>query len=261
MPVEQLRRVLFDEGNWDPLTILHPAAARHDRVHMWVPIGQVARLKLKVPGTALRICEGDHKSASACQAPLFQRRNLWTAETVGSPRFLADLRSHALLNRLRWTHDARPFQHRRCCLPTPGKGRRPQSVISELNTRPTISLSTLHLFGYPRGARLASGWRPPLAGRDSYPQGPFGRFQRLRCHLGLTSSLPPSPGFAWRTPGTDSVSQQPGRSDDSTSHLPECDRASTYGSWHRMGATTSQRRMLSKLSGEILRQCVPSCSD
>ena len=63
------------------------------------------------------------------------------------------------------------------------QGRHPQRVISELSTQPTISLSTLHRFGYPHGARLASGWRPPLAGRDSYPQGPFGRFLRLRCHL------------------------------------------------------------------------------
>ena len=63
------------------------------------------------------------------------------------------------------------------------QGRHPQKVISELSTQPTISLSTLHRFGYPHGARLASGWRPPLAGRDSYPQGPFGRFLRLRCHL------------------------------------------------------------------------------
>ena len=82
------------------------------------------------------------------------------------------------------------------------QGRRPRKVISELSTQPTISLSTLHPFGYPRGARLASGWRPPLAGRDSYPQGPFERFPRLRCHFRPTSSLPPSPGFAWRTPGT-----------------------------------------------------------
>jgi len=72
--------------------------------------------------------------------------------------FLADLRSHALLQRLRWTH-------------------RRQAQCS------TLSLSTLHLFGCPRGARLASGWRPPLAGRDSYPQGPFERLPRLRCHL------------------------------------------------------------------------------
>ena len=60
------------------------------------------------------------------------------------------------------------------------QGRRPQSVISELSTQPTISLSTLHRFGYPHGARLASGWRPPLAGRNSHPQGPFGRFQTRR---------------------------------------------------------------------------------
>ena len=89
------------------------------------------------------------------------------------------------------------------------QGRRPQKVISELFAQPTISLSTLHPFGYPRGARLASGWRPPLARRDSYPQGPFGRFPRLRCHPGLTSSLPPSPGFAWRTRGTPSVAPLP----------------------------------------------------
>jgi len=43
-------------------------------------------------------------------------------ETMGSPRFLADLRSHALLPRLRWTRLARPLRHRRCCLPTPDTG-------------------------------------------------------------------------------------------------------------------------------------------
>jgi hypothetical protein len=50
----------------------------------------------------------------------FQRRNLWTTETTGSPRFLANPRSHALLVRLRWTRDARPARRRRCCLPIPG---------------------------------------------------------------------------------------------------------------------------------------------
>ena len=43
-------------------------------------------------------------------------------ETMGSPRFLADLRSHALLQRLRWTRLAWPLRHRRCCLPTPDTG-------------------------------------------------------------------------------------------------------------------------------------------
>jgi len=71
---------------------------------------------------------------------------------MGSPRFLA-------------TRDV--------AFPLHVQGRRPQKVISELFTQPAISLSTLHLFGYPRGARLASGWRPTLPGRDSYPQGPF----------------------------------------------------------------------------------------
>jgi CubicO group peptidase (beta-lactamase class C family) len=31
--------------------------------------------------------------------------------------------------------------------------------------------------------RLASGWRPPLTGRNSSPQGPFERSPRIRCHL------------------------------------------------------------------------------
>ena len=96
--------------------------------------------------------------------------------------------------------------------PLQTQGRRPQKVISELFTQPAISLSTLHPFGYPRGARLASGWRPTLAGRDSYPQGPFERFPRLRCHFRPTSSLPPSPGFAWRTPGTQLRSARSARS-------------------------------------------------
>ena len=63
------------------------------------------------------------------------------------------------------------------------QSRRPQILISELFTQPTISLSTLHRFGYPHGARLASGWRPTLAVRDSHPQGPTGKFQILRCLL------------------------------------------------------------------------------
>jgi len=75
------------------------------------------------------------------------------------------------------------FSTRGVAFPLHVQGRRPQKVISELFTQPTLSLSTLHLFGCPRGARLASGWRPPLAGRDSYPQGPFEWFPRLRCHL------------------------------------------------------------------------------
>jgi len=41
---------------------------------------------------------------------------------MGSPRFLANLRSHALLQRLRWTRLAWPLRHRRCCLPTPDTG-------------------------------------------------------------------------------------------------------------------------------------------
>jgi len=67
--------------------------------------------------------------------------------------------------------------------PLQSQGQRPQNVISELSTRPATSLPTLHRFGYPHGARFASGWRPPLAGWDSYPQGPHDRFPRLRCHL------------------------------------------------------------------------------
>jgi hypothetical protein len=94
--------------------------------------------------------------------------------------YLSDPRSHALLKRLRRTLDARPLQRLRCCLPTPGQGRHPQRLTSELITRPATSLSTLRRFGYPHGARLASGWRPPLAGRDFNPLGPFGRFQKLR---------------------------------------------------------------------------------
>ena len=94
------------------------------------------------------------------------------------------------------------YSTRDVAFPLHVQGRRPRKVISELFTQPMVSLSTLHPFGCPRGARLAPGWRPPLAGRDFNPQGPFGRFPRLRCHLRLTSSLPPSPGFAWRTRGT-----------------------------------------------------------
>ncbi|MCP4901439.1 MAG: hypothetical protein GY906_31115 [bacterium] len=41
----------------------------------------------------------------------------------------------------------------------------------------TTSLSTLHRFGCPRGARLAPDWRPPLTGWHSYTQGPIGRIQ------------------------------------------------------------------------------------
>ncbi len=47
----------------------------------------------------------------------------------------------------------------------------------------------------PRRARLASGWRSTLAGRDWLPAGLRRRFRRCR----LRSSFPPSPGFAWRT--------------------------------------------------------------
>jgi hypothetical protein len=35
--------VLIDEGNRDPLTVPRPAAARHQRVHVRVPVAQVAR--------------------------------------------------------------------------------------------------------------------------------------------------------------------------------------------------------------------------
>jgi hypothetical protein len=41
--------------------------------------------------------------------------------------------------------------------------------------------------------RLASGWWPTLAGQDSNLLGSFVRFPLS------TSSLPPHPGFAWRT--------------------------------------------------------------
>jgi hypothetical protein len=81
------------------------------------------------------------------------------------------------------------------------QGRRPQEVISELSTQPATSLSTLHRFGYPHGARLAPGWRPPLAVRDSHPKGPFGKFQKCRYHLLTHVISSPSPrlrlAYSW----------------------------------------------------------------
>lgn len=116
------------------------------------------------------------------------------SETVGSPRFLANPQSHAPL----FLHSDGPampglYGIDGVAFPLHVQGRRPQIVISELSTQPTTSLSTLHRFGYPHGARLASGWRPTLARRDSHPQGSTGKFLRLRCHLLTHVILSPFP--------------------------------------------------------------------
>ena len=56
-----------------------------------------------------------------------------------------------------------------------------------------VTVTRLLLYDH---ARLASGWWPSLAGRDSNPLGSFVRFPS--CFL--ATCLPPHPGFAWRNP-------------------------------------------------------------
>ena len=81
------------------------------------------------------------------------------------------------------------FSTRDLAFPLHVQSRRPQRVISELFTQPTISLSALHRFGYPHGARLASGWWPPqgLTGLD--PQDLFGKFPSDSSHV-ISSPFP-----------------------------------------------------------------------
>jgi len=95
--------------------------------------------------------------------------------------FLADLRSHALLQRLRWTHRRQAqCSTRGVAFPLHVQGRRPQKVISELFTQPTLSLSTLHLFGCHL-AVYASPLRLPSRRKTRF---------RLAATLGRTGLIP-----------------------------------------------------------------------
>jgi hypothetical protein len=90
---------------------------------------------------------------------------------------------------------------------TPGPYRRLDAAACKVTTqapssrnfrgsipRLTHSLSTLRRAQSPAPhARLASGWWPACAGQVSHLLGPLRKVSKM-----ATSSLPPSPGFAWR---------------------------------------------------------------
>jgi len=61
--------------------------------------------------------------------------------------------------------------------------------------RLVVTVTRVQLYDH---ARLASGWWPSLAGRDSNPLGSIVKFPS--CYA--STSLPPHPGLAWRTTAT-----------------------------------------------------------
>ena len=86
-----------------------------------------------------------------------------------------------------------------------------RSSLSGLN--PTAYM--LAVYASPPGlplfdARLASGWWPTLAGRDSNPLGPFARFQLVLHGILLAQASPGAPKLELRTgqpfPGTEARS-------------------------------------------------------
>jgi len=85
----------------------------------------------------------------------------------------------------------------RCCLPPLLRRRLPRVSFRGSITRPTTLVVYASPAGLPQScARLASGWRPASTGWGLNPQGPMVGFPQTS-----TSSLPPHPGFAWRTKG------------------------------------------------------------
>jgi len=79
--------------------------------------------------------------------------------------------------------------------------RRLHCVFRSSHARPTHSLSTLRSRGYPRSTQdsLPAGGHPCRAG---FP--PAGSVKEVSVPtFSFRSSLPPPPGFAWRTPGND----------------------------------------------------------
>ncbi|WP_437896067.1 non-canonical purine NTP pyrophosphatase [Sorangium sp. So ce124] len=80
------------------------------------------------------------------------------------------------------------------------------TIISRLNrTACTLAVYASQPRSPVHHARLTSGWWPTLAGRGSNPLGSTARFPLWFA----TSSLPPRPGFAWRTENSGSVAKEP----------------------------------------------------
>ena len=101
--------------------------------------------------------------------------------------------------RPRWNLGARPSSAPQCCLPRSARRRRLPQLLPFRGsiTQPTSSLSTPRARLSPLTTQdsLPAGGQP-LPGGSAYPLGLAKRFPR--CHPRSTS-LPPSPGFTWRT--------------------------------------------------------------
>ena len=109
-------------------------------------------------------------------------------------------------------------------------------------TRPASSLSTLRSGGYPNATQdsLPGGGQP-------YPSGtrPAGSVRKVSKTTHLTSSLPPSPSFARRTPGPTLMTLSAGRRRRSTSGYETAHRPTRNCHWcrsrHRIGGESRRQ--------------------
>lgn len=86
----------------------------------------------------------------------------------------------------------------RCCLRLIGRPRPPRLALSRLNhTAHTLAVYASQPGSPPNHARLATGCGPRFAGRASQPAWSLQKVSELSFFA--TSSLSPSPSFAWRT--------------------------------------------------------------
>jgi len=172
------------------LPTVHPAALRF--------------LRLAVPRGRLRF-------APAGQAIFMARlRPCLHVETVGPPTFLGNPLCLCPALRPRQGRRTRPFGT--SARPPLNPRRRPPRLdLSRLNHMASALAVYASQHGSPHHhARLASGCRPGSAGRASYPQSSYERFQSCILHLILLSQAswrkdshlgPSSAGFRSRVPG------------------------------------------------------------
>jgi len=117
-------------------------------------------------------------------------------EDAGSPRFLGDPDAYALRSSTPAGLQRQALSAPPCGLPFRKRRRPPQSSSYRGSiTQLARSLCTLRSTGHPDTTQhsVPAGGQP-LPGRIGYLPGRYERFL-----LASTSTLPPLPGFAWRT--------------------------------------------------------------
>ena len=171
---------------------LHPRAAREERVHPDRRREQVGREHVP-PVIRERRERGSHVGQRALHEP--RERLVVHGEPLAE---MAD--SETPVGPPRQAIRALPYSSaRRCCLPRITKRVGSHDQFSRLNrTACTLAVYASQPRSPVHHARLASGWWPSLAGRDSNPLGSTVRFPlcSLRHRVLLTQASPSAPnGF------------------------------------------------------------------